>query len=567
MNYGIKTIDNKHFKNMDALADSFNNVTDLQNATYLADGDIVFLNGYHFMTDGSQHYRKIETSDDGSGIPVGSLWANLIKEKNKIISLDSFGAIGDGITDDSEVLQSALNYASDYNIITGTGVYLINQELTISKPLSLEGIEIKTTPTFVQSGNTLRSIYVSSDNVNFKKCKFTNTNTGGSLNNVFIWNTKGKSLINECEFEGNPFSGSNFNGAIAFLSSGQGSNIVSNCKFNDCAGSVFTQQPYDIITSNIAESPKDVSFVINGIGAHHCTISDNIVNNSSGISSAGHIAVEQGSSEYIISGNNIFGIRNGYGIGLVSVGGDTNVSNGGVVIGNIVDGDNNTCINPSACLVAEGYYRNVLISDNVFKNIGDGNISSSIVQVRTTDSTFKNNNIINNSGLDRGLILTPAIVFGEITIEGNTIRNNNQGFCIVLSASDFSGHSIYVKNNCLYDAIEGINTVISTVVPDSMLIENNNFKNVTSEVNVSNVFGSWMTTYFNLDANNFPHYIESAGYKEFYARQIPTNGNYRLGDKIFRNAPASGSSIGWVCTTTGTAGVDAVFKELADVKA
>lgn len=41
---------------------------------------------------------------------------------------------------------------------------------------------------------------------------------------------------------------------------------------------------------------------------------------------------------------------------------------------------------------------------------------------------------------------------------------------------------------------------------------------------------------------------------------VPTSGEYTRGDIIFNRNPSAGGKIGWVCTTSGTAGVDAVFK-------
>lgn len=40
----------------------------------------------------------------------------------------------------------------------------------------------------------------------------------------------------------------------------------------------------------------------------------------------------------------------------------------------------------------------------------------------------------------------------------------------------------------------------------------------------------------------------------------PSSGTWQRGDVIFNAAPSAGGKVGWVCTTAGTAGVDAVFK-------
>jgi hypothetical protein len=54
--------------------------------------------------------------------------------------------------------------------------------------------------------------------------------------------------------------------------------------------------------------------------------------------------------------------------------------------------------------------------------------------------------------------------------------------------------------------------------------------------------------------------LETQSYRVEHASAAPTADPYRVGDRIVNTAPSPGEYEGWVCTTAGTAGVDAVFK-------
>lgn len=67
-------------------------IDDLKSRNYLKIGDVVELNGYYTAGDGAGHKRKIEATDDGSGVQLANgLWANIV-HSGKICS-SWFGAI------------------------------------------------------------------------------------------------------------------------------------------------------------------------------------------------------------------------------------------------------------------------------------------------------------------------------------------------------------------------------------------------------------------------------------------------------------------------------------------
>jgi hypothetical protein len=59
----------------------------------------------------------------------------------------------------------------------------------------------------------------------------------------------------------------------------------------------------------------------------------------------------------------------------------------------------------------------------------------------------------------------------------------------------------------------------------------------------------------------------SNGRQVTFATAEPSSGEYARGDVIFNQNPSAGGSMGWVCTTGGTAGTDAVFKAMPNLAA
>lgn len=127
---------------------SFNNVNEMKLATNLIDGSFVKTYGFYNYNDGGGAYYKIRTVTNEDtvdnkfiiALSNNTLIAELIVDDE--INVKKIGAVGDGITDDTNTLQDALNYASTHNKILNFGnpsnFYLITSGLIA--PSGIAGI-------------------------------------------------------------------------------------------------------------------------------------------------------------------------------------------------------------------------------------------------------------------------------------------------------------------------------------------------------------------------------------------------------------------------------------------
>ena len=89
---------------------TFDTVSDMQASENLIDGSYAQTLGFYSIGDGGASLYKITdtgTADGMTVISVGSLYANLVFKD--CMSVKQFGAVGDGTTDDSLAIQTAIN--------------------------------------------------------------------------------------------------------------------------------------------------------------------------------------------------------------------------------------------------------------------------------------------------------------------------------------------------------------------------------------------------------------------------------------------------------------------------
>lgn len=133
----------------------------LKELRFLKEGNIVEVLGYYQAGDGAGHKRKIESEDDGSGVLLNNgLYANIIH--NGEISISWFGAKGDGVTDDSSVIQNCINWATPYEWKDSVSATKLNQKPKKADIIFPSGKLYRITKTiFLNPYTTLRGSYSS----------------------------------------------------------------------------------------------------------------------------------------------------------------------------------------------------------------------------------------------------------------------------------------------------------------------------------------------------------------------------------------------------------------------
>ena len=115
---------------------TFDNVAEMKLATNLTDDSFAQTIGFYNANDkGSALYKiRAKTNDDTvDEMTLIALYDNtLVAEliKTDIMNVKQFGAKGDGLTDDTTPIQTALNYNSNINV--PAGVYMVNAVTRIS---------------------------------------------------------------------------------------------------------------------------------------------------------------------------------------------------------------------------------------------------------------------------------------------------------------------------------------------------------------------------------------------------------------------------------------------------
>lgn len=107
---------------------TFDTIGDMELAKHLRVNDVVDLNGYYTVGDGAGHKRILALADDGSGVPVGNLFANLIHDG--IVYPEWFGAKGDGTTNDTIAIKNTMAYGA--NVQLKEKIYMTNETVIVN---------------------------------------------------------------------------------------------------------------------------------------------------------------------------------------------------------------------------------------------------------------------------------------------------------------------------------------------------------------------------------------------------------------------------------------------------
>ena len=160
----------------------FDTIEDMKSATNLIDGSYAKTSGYYSLNDGGSGLYKIRaiTNDDvidgGSIIEMNddTLVAELIT--TTFVNAKQFGLVGDGTTDDSEKLQTAINYCANSNkkLVMDSSTYLLASTIEIDE----DGFNLECDGTLKITSN-ITLLKVKGRDINIKIAKLLSTGRKG----------------------------------------------------------------------------------------------------------------------------------------------------------------------------------------------------------------------------------------------------------------------------------------------------------------------------------------------------------------------------------------------------
>lgn len=401
------------------------------------------------------------------GTTITHQWLNAVNDvcnnTQDYVSVKSFGAVGDGVTDDTTAIQNALN-SSASRVYIPEGNYLISS-LNVPSNIIICGDGYSSKLSATGLGNIFELTNVSNvviDSLHLKGLNNATSNVNGAGINA---TSTSQVVVKNCYLDsfGSPTDAGGI--AIHFYNGNTDITIENNEIVNGIGDTnsndieVYANSGYVIITNNRAYSPNSAGIYTNATSAvGRIIISNNISKNHK---RHGILPVYGGTNEYMdaIVSNNICQDCDSTGIYV-----NSNAS-GFVVTGNIVEsctggGKNGYYISGGIVLIGSGkkvcvgnYINNsgkttAGVTRTIDPSTGEANnpLLSTAIRINYSDGTIVSNNIIKGStgsGID---VYLPSKL---VQIHDNQIENcAAQGIYV---GSPFANNQIVLsfKNNVI----------------------------------------------------------------------------------------------------------------------
>ena len=512
---------------------TFDTVAEMKAATNLVAGSYARTLGFHALNDGggaTYYISDSGTANEMDVIAVDNLYAVLVPED--VVNVKQLGAYGDATTDDTTVLQHAIDYGvanSIHDVILPKGTYVFTT-LTIKANMHLIG----------ESG------------VLFVKDDLCVDNT----HSYYIILMNDNSVIKNVEINGNKENNPDY--MVADLITTYGDNItIDGCHFYNVIDSaiMFSECKHSVVSNCRIDDARDCGIYCNNNNSDKI-LDSVIMNNYIKNAGASGIAMKRGCRYIDIRNNYLLDCLNG--ITNEQANTTTDFSKEFTIVGNTIK---HSTVGSYGIDTRCGY--NSLVSGNRIENYYEGilcqgshdiNINSNII-LFAKDTTLTQN--------AHGILLTGRSVTGfnkcyNINVNDNIIDMSfadvsaYQQLCIRVNSSDNTSN-ISICNNRLKVTNGGVLSTSSNV--NGMTIIGNTFDGTSGQSAVglqgSNLYVN-NTLVTGTESLSKPQYFAKDSYHRYFTNgstNAPTSTtDYNSGDVIFAKY-GSGSIFAWVYNT------------------
>lgn len=521
---------------------AYNTLNALKNDSKIEDDMLVVTKGYYSINDGGGAFyvvRQITNQDVVDNMFLialndTSLVAELIYND---INVKQIGAKGDGITDDTNVINIALSKGK--NVIFPSGEYLVN-----------ESIDITTNNIIVYGNNSTLKPTHSGDcvNVNGNNIEIYNLNINGACNYGYDLNG------NYCTIKNCNINNTLHNAIMITSSHNTIDNVVANLCGWDCVGN-YGNASYNIINNCKAIKTKRHGFSTDPTTHHISFINCYCEDVGSPELAEGHSCYHFEHSDYGIVNNckakytnnhtnNTTKCNNAF-IGIRCY------QSNNVLIDNIniIYDENYNPLDVSRPIVVENSQNFQIINSNIINNSADSNVG----QIYINSPIELNNNILLNINVDQSDAYQGYI---KKMINNNITLNNKNYFAYfyylcensIIANNNFKGNSnldYFFKGRFVNTSFEnnifdtGIHSIIlthdasnSNLKSIANRILNNTFKDLTNMISFYSIDNDTTFIEKNLFTGTCDYVFEgnynSAQIKENYKNNLTVNQNFKL---------------------------------------
>jgi|688.fasta_scaffold181946_3 hypothetical protein len=489
-----------------------------------------------------------------------------------VVNVQDFGAVGDGVADDSGAIQAAIDSLSSNGgtVYFPPGDYVIANTIIASSAnvvfdLNKQYLAFKSTYqpidpiTNIPITGSEYELYpvmfaVTADNCTFINGNFHQGNYG--LSTQFIWgnnNNISNLRVLNCDFYDCLYVAGQQGVAVIGRPNCSGM-VVDNCYFENCKAAVVVQGSNATISNcqsinTTSNGGTDSMYSIDS--GNNDSVINCLCTKDANAAQAGNVIEIGATTNYLVQGNIVVGLTGGVGIENVIIGLSGTGSNG-IITDNIIDGGGLTAVGALA-FIKVSQCNSIEIKNNLLRNppINAPAVNGQGIVTTGSNITVRANRVFLGAN-DR---FSSAIEVGQGTNSGPLFIEDNQvvtyGLGLDVGGTDNGGYIVQIKNNTLTNMQTAIRSTF-TGRNTKIYLENNTFEPDLLNPGV-NVFP--YTRSFAQGAGAYPHRINKR--KVWYGPEEPTvtyydNSSWEIGDTVYNLYPAVGSPIGWKCTVTGT---------------